>query len=76
MKGSEVAGWIKNIGHMVDGLSLAQNILLLWDHFLQEFDRQYMDSTREDRARKDLSKLQMKDYDIDTYIAKFKELSC
>jgi Retrotransposon gag protein len=75
MKGSEVAGWTKNIGHMVDRLDPAQNVPLLWDHFLQEFDRQYMVSTREDRARKKLSELTMKDYDIDTYIAKFEELS-
>jgi hypothetical protein len=75
MKGSEVAGWTKNIGHMVDRLDPAQNVPLLWDHFLQEFDRQYMVSIREDRARKKLSKLTMKDYDIDAYIAKFEELS-
>jgi Retrotransposon gag protein len=62
-------------GLVVDRLNPAQNVPLLWDHFLQEFDRQYMDSTREDRARKELSELTMKDYDIDTYIAKFEELS-
>jgi hypothetical protein len=75
MKGSEVVGWTKSIGQMLDRLNLDQNIPLLWDHFLQEFNRQYMDSTRENCARTELEKLQMKDYNIDTHIAKFEELS-
>jgi hypothetical protein len=75
MKGSEVAGWTKSIGQMLDTLNPDQNIPLLWDHFVQEFDRQYLDSTRENRARNELETLLMKENDIDAYIAKFEELS-
>jgi Retrotransposon gag protein len=75
MKGSEVSGWTKSIGQMLDRLNPDQNIPLLWDHFLQEFDRQYMDSTRENQARNELESLMMKDNNIDAYIAKFEELS-
>jgi hypothetical protein len=75
MKGLEVAGWTKSIGQMLDRLNPDQNVPLLWDHFLQEFDRQYMDTTRENRARNELESLTMKDNDINTYITKFEELS-
>jgi hypothetical protein len=75
MKGLVVAGWVKSMGQMLERLDPAQNVPLLWDHFLQEFDRQYMDLTREDQARNKHSKLQMKYYNIDVYIARFEELS-
>jgi hypothetical protein len=50
MKGSEVAGWVKNMGEIIKDLDPADNVPLFWDYFLQEFDRQYLDSTRQDRA--------------------------
>jgi hypothetical protein len=47
----------------------------LWDFFLQEFEVQYLDTAREDRARAEITKLKLKDNNIDTYIAKFEELA-
>jgi Retrotransposon gag protein/Zinc knuckle len=76
MKGSEVAGWVKNMGEIIEDLDPADNVPLFWDYFLQEFDRQYLDSTREDRAWLALQSLKLKDNDIDAYIAKFEELAC
>jgi hypothetical protein len=76
MKGSEVAGWVKNMGEIVEHLKAANNVPLFWDYFLQEFDQQYLDSTREDRARLALQTLCLKEYEMDAYIAKFEELAC
>jgi hypothetical protein len=47
----------------------------LWDFFLQEFEVQYLDTAREDRAQVEITKLKLKDNDIDVYIAKFEELA-
>jgi hypothetical protein len=63
------------MGEMLDTLLRDQNVPLLWDFFLQEFEVQYLDTTREDRARAEINKLKLKDNDIDAYIAKFEELA-
>jgi hypothetical protein len=63
------------MGEMLDTLPRDQNVPLLWDFFLQEFKVQYLDTTREDRARAEITKLKLKDNDIDAYIAKFEELA-
>jgi hypothetical protein len=63
------------MGEMLDTLPQNQNVLLLWDFFLQEFDVQYLDTAREDQARAEITKLKLKDNDIDAYIAKFKKLA-
>jgi hypothetical protein len=75
MKGDEVSGWTQAMGEMLDTLLRDQNVPLLWDFFLQEFEVQYLDTAREDRARAEITKLKLKDNDIDAYIAKFKELA-
>jgi hypothetical protein len=74
MKGDEVSGWTRAMGEMLDTLPQDQNVPLLWDFFLQEFEVQYLDTAREDRARAEITKLKLKDNDIDAYIAKFEEL--
>jgi hypothetical protein len=63
------------MGEMLDTLFWDQNVPLLWDFFLQEFEVQYLDTTREDRAHAEITKLKLKDNDIDTYIDKFEELA-
>jgi hypothetical protein len=77
MKGPEVAGWTRDMGNLMDALAQnpANNIPDLWLHFQLEFERQYMDSTREDRAHANLHKLKMRGMEIDEYIAKFEELA-
>jgi hypothetical protein len=42
---------------------------------LQEFKIQYLDTVREDQAQAEITKLKLKDNDIDAYIAKFEELA-
>jgi hypothetical protein len=75
MKGDEVSEWTRAMGEMLDTLPRDQNVPLLWDFFLQEFEVQYLDTAREDRARAEITKLKLKDNDIDAYIAKFEELA-
>jgi hypothetical protein len=38
MKGDEVSGWTRAMGEMLDTLPRDQNVPLLWDFFLQEFE--------------------------------------
>ena len=77
MKGPAVAGWTRDMGNLMDVLALnpANNIPDLWLHFQLEFESQYMDSTRIDRARADLHRLRMRGLEVDEYIAKFEELA-
>jgi hypothetical protein len=48
MKGDEVFGWTWAMGEMLDTLPRDQNVPLLWDFFLQEFEVQYLNTARED----------------------------
>ena len=76
MKGPEVAGWVHDIGHMLDGLNpLVDNIPFLWEQFLNEFEAQYLDTAREDQARAALHEHKIKGEEIDAYISKFEELA-
>jgi hypothetical protein len=75
MKEDEVLEWTRAMGEMLDTLPWDQNVPLLWDFFLQEFEVQYLDTTREDQAWAEITKLKLKDNDIDAYIAKFKKLA-
>jgi hypothetical protein len=75
MKGPEVATWTRDIGGMLDQLDPAvDNIPALWVQFLNEFQAQYQDSQRAERARKKLSTLRMTFPNIDQYISEFEEL--
>ncbi len=47
----------------------------MWEHFLDSFCERFQDSTKENRARNDLEKLQLKLPLIDEYTSKFKELA-
>jgi Retrotransposon gag protein len=76
MKGPNVAGWARDVGEVLDDLRMPQdNIPILWTQFCDEFEQQYMDSSRAEQARDELKKLEMKNDDIDAYVAKFEELA-
>jgi len=75
MKGDDVAGWVRDVGEVVEQLDpINNNIPKVWNQFVVEFTNQYMDSAQEDRAQAKLETLKMKDGLIDEYIAKFEEL--
>jgi Retrotransposon gag protein len=76
MKGPNIARWARDVGEVLDDLQMPQdNILILWTQFCEEFEQQYMDSSRAEQARDELKKLEMKNDDVDAYVAKFKELA-
>ena len=51
IKGPEVAGWVRNMGHWIDQLNpTLDNVPFIWEQFLLEFARQFHDSQQEDRA--------------------------
>jgi hypothetical protein len=47
IKGPDVAGWARDVGEVLDNLQMPQdNIPILWTQFCEEFEQQYMDSSR------------------------------
>jgi hypothetical protein len=62
------------MGHIIDQLGPNNNVPIFWEQFLQEFEMQFQDSSREDHAQMEITKLHMKNGKINAYIAKFKEL--
>ena len=75
MKGPEVAGWVRNMGHWIDQLKpTIDNIPFIWEQFLQEFARQFHDSQQEDGAHIKLENLRMTFPDIDGYVSWFEDL--
>jgi len=69
-----VAEWHKNIGKWIDGLTPQEDIQAVWDHFLDEFSSQFLNSQRAQRAMIKLKQLKMKWPNINQYINNFKKL--
>jgi hypothetical protein len=63
------------MGRVIDQLGPNDNAPIFWEQFLREFETQFQDSSREDRARTEITKLRMANGEIDAYIAKFEELA-
>ena len=58
IKGPEVAGWVRDMGHWIDQLNpTLDNVPFVWEQLLLEFARQFHDSQQEDRARIKLENL-------------------
>src|SRR5258708_6121063 len=76
IKGEQVAGWVQDFGEFLDTLDpLYDDGPIVWEHFLDSFRERFQDSTKENRARNDLEKLQLKLPLIDEYTSKFEELA-
>src|SRR6266850_2288813 len=61
IKGSEVAGWARDMGRWIDSLDPAvDDIELVWEQFQTEFTEQFTDSQQQQRARLDLDNCRMK----------------
>jgi hypothetical protein len=77
IKGSEVAGWTRDIGAWIDTMDpVADNLPEVWDTFLVKFATQFQDLSREERAQIDLENCRMRYPLIDEYISKFEGLAC
>ena len=75
MKGPKVANWVKTMGETIEGLDpLIDNISAVWTTFLDMFNAQYQDSTKEEKACTQLKGLKMKGNLIDKYVSDFEEL--
>jgi hypothetical protein len=75
IKGEDTAGWTRDMGDFLDGLTPADNISDLWTPFLAEFGQQFQDTPKEDWACTQLEGLRMCFPEINMYIAKFEELA-
>jgi hypothetical protein len=75
VKGENVQGWVRDMGTWLDTLDAADNVPAVWTQFLAEFDTQFMDSQRADKARIKLNAHKMTYPDIDQYISGFEELA-
>src|SRR5258708_4355296 len=76
IKGEQVAGWVRDFGEFLDTLDpLYDDGPIVWEHFLDSFRKRFQDSTKENRARNDLEKLQLKLPLIDEYTSRFEELA-
>ena len=75
MHSEKVAGWVKNVGAVLDELNPDTNdVNELWTTFLEEFAQQYTNTQVAERARVALESLRMKALEINKYILKFEEL--
>ena len=75
MKGPKVANWAKTMGETIEGLDpLVDNIPAVWTTFIDMFNAQYQDSTKEEKAQAQLKNLKMKGNLIDEYVSDFEEL--
>ncbi len=76
IKGEQVAGWVRDFGEFLDTLDpLYDDGPIVWEHFLDSFRERFQDSTKENRARNELEKLQLKLPFIDEFTSKFEELA-
>ena len=75
IKGPKIANWVKTMEETIEGLDpLVDNIPAVWTTFLNMFNAQYQDSTKEEKARAQLKILKMKGNLIDEYVSDFEEL--
>ncbi len=71
-----MAGWVRDFGKFLDTLDPVQDDgVIVWEHFLDSFYERFQDSTKENQARNDLEKLQLKIPLINKYTSKFEELA-
>src|SRR5712672_611191 len=75
MKGPDVAGWVKDMQTLLTTIDPANNVPILWDQFLVEFERNFQDTAKADKARTAIQNVQMKGDDVDAYIAGFEQLA-
>jgi Retrotransposon gag protein len=75
IQGPQVATWVRDVGTWIDSLhQVDDDVQLVWDTFVQEFTKHFMDSQEQQRAWLDLDRCKMRFPDVDQYIANFEEL--
>ena len=65
------------MGEVLNALDpLIDNILAVWEQFLDEFSAQFQDFQKGGRVQQKLENLQRRFPDVDRYISQFEELAC
>src|SRR5712671_4041804 len=64
---TDVAGWVKDMQTLLTTIDPANNVPILWDQFLVEFERNFQDTAKADKARTAIQNFQMKGDDVDAY---------
>jgi Zinc knuckle len=76
IKGPQVDGWVEGILEGLDQLDPIQdNVEYTYTNFLQHFENNFMDSTRQETAQASLDRLKFRFPDIDQYISTFETLA-
>jgi hypothetical protein len=75
MKGPDVSGWVKDMQTLLQTIDMTNNVPILWDQFLMEFEKNFQDMAKADKARTAIQNFQMKGDDVDAYIAGFEQLA-
>jgi hypothetical protein len=75
VEGAQVEGWIMRMHAWLEEVEADPSMLpyrmSVWQALEQEFLKAFVDYAKSERVQKKLSKLQMKDGDVDQYIANF-----
>ena len=76
IKGPRVDQWVRDMTTWLRGLDpLNDNVPQVWDYFMDEFKRKFVDSTKTQQSRQQLEKLRFRFPEVDQYIADFKDLA-
>jgi hypothetical protein len=76
IKGPEVDGWVEGILNAVDQLyPVNNNVEYTYLDFLQRFNEQFADSTRQETAQAAIHRLKFKFPDINQFISNFETLA-
>jgi hypothetical protein len=79
IEGPNVEGWLMAQDEWLDKVERDPSILPFlmteWDVMEQEFKKAFIDYAVQERAAEELTKLKMKDGNIDEYISQFRKLA-
>jgi len=76
IKGPRVDGWAKDIATWVDTLDpINDNIDYNYQLFVDNFNKQFMDSTKQQRAQMSIERIKFLFPNIDQYLSNFKLLA-
>lgn len=79
IKGPNIEGWLMTQDKWLDRVCEDPSVLPWqmneWEVMEQEFKKAFVDYAAQERASEELSKLKMKDGNVDQYIARFRQLA-
>jgi hypothetical protein len=80
IKGLDTEGWTDEMDNWLDKVEVNRSEILTgmnkWQYVEQQFKKSFVDYAEHECTNKELSKLKMKDGNVDHYIASFQQLAC